>query len=314
MDDVFQRLKTQHEAVLREQQTQSIGVRPRMLRRLSTTTALAQDSKTDTKTGQDGRSVVGHDDSNSVGHVGRTDIDQYMNGSATEEFSRRREDLTKQHHSSPTQQPHPSQFVLQSPTADEIDKQFSRVFSIPMANNHSPSSSFLQQPAVRRVSRDTNLIVSRQETIHQLSVQKEEDEESDESSDIMVSPLKVGHGQYHDGNIQHQRLPDTAGVIVPARKDILVTKRERPSVLQDKFIPPILAQQKNKENFTAAKSSTNLASQRSPLVTGQRPPLPPICTHNTPTSPTNQGSTVSSSSAVKSPSELLSMRVGIYVR
>ena len=294
--EVFQRLQAQQETKLQEQ---AAGVRPQMLHKLSSAAAIpnrddATESRRDRERVRERREEEEEEAMDGVerGPVGREQDASDRNQAPI--------------HVPPERELHYPLLgrATHSPAADEIDRQFSSVFIPPTSLTGHTS---MQQPRVRRVSRDEELAGKshqhkRMQPSQQLVEEEEEEdeEEEEEASEVssveFMSPLLASCGHHHDGNVQQQRLEDTTGVRVPDRRDILVPKREqRPSVLQNGhslFSPPP----------PAMRSS-------SPSLPPPPPPPPPPTLaqdrHSTPTitqSPSHH-------SVVRSPSDLLAMKV-----
>ena len=222
---MFQRLQAQQDAKAREQEEEP-GVRPHMLRRMSTQ-----------KKPDDPGPRRPNESSGRITPVAPLNISHPPNSRSSNSLSHTTSNSS--HLTSYASYSSP----VQSPVADEIDRQFSSVFTPPTSPTTTTTS--LQQPKVRRVSREERPV---ENTIQQLRFQPpqrlaEEDEEdstSDESTIELQAPLTVSHGHHHDGNVHQQALEDTKGVKISDRRDILVPKREaRPSLLmQNVFSPP----------------------------------------------------------------------------
>ena len=216
VNEVFQRLQAQQEAKAREQEEEP-GVRPHMLRRLSTP---KKPDDPELRRGNERVTAVAASHPLNSSHPSNSHSLDISNSSHPTSFS------------SP----------VHSPVVDEIDRQFSSVFTPPTSPTTTTTS--LQQPKVRRVSREErpveNTMQQQRFQLPQQLTEEDEEEESDESMVELQAPLKVSHGHHHDGNVHQQMLEDTKGVKISDRRDILVPKRDtRPSLLmQNVFSPP----------------------------------------------------------------------------
>lgn len=280
MGEVFQRLQAQQEARAREQEAreQAAGVRPVMLRRLSTHAATP--NRADASESRREREEVREGEA----------IDRVDRGPVGREQDTRENGPVLLHDNPEPHYPPPAVRAIHSPAADEIDRQFSSVFTPPTSPS-GPTS--LQQPRVRRVVREDKLAG---EGHHHRRIQPqqhlEEEEEEEEALVELMPPLQASHGYHHDGNVQLQQLEDTSGVKVPDRRDILVPKRDhRPSLLQN---------------------GHSLFSPPPPAKRSSSPVPPPPSTHaqHCSTGPTPTQSPPHTS-VVRSPSDLLAMKVSL---
>ena len=280
LNEVFQRLKLQQEAKAREQEEEP-GVRPQMLRRLSTS------KKTDGPESRREREEQGSRvslNARRTAHTAGADTPHFTLDPPPVGHRATTSNAPTNHITVHTSPIHTSSF--HSPVADEIDRQFSSVFTPPTSPTTTTTS--LQHPKVKRISREedqTRNPARHQDRSFQPSQQlqeenAEDDEESDELSVELQSPLQASHGHQHDGNVRQQQLEDTTGVQVGDKLNILVPKRDaRPSLVMQNghsiFSPPPALQLQQSSNK-------------------KQPP------HSPPPNP-----------VVKSPSELLAMMVSL---
>ena len=167
----------------------------------------------------------------------------------------------------------------------QIDEQFSMLTAEPHPSQQTttPHIKPIVQPRIHRVAREPTGKGPIRKTLS--CTTEESDDDDDEATPIVVPPLQVQKLAAHNGMVHHQKLEDTAGVVVGDRSELLVPKgKPRPSI----------------ENFW----------DPSP------PPLPPAAVSSrqerdyTPTrSPLGSFSTPPPSAPSPSPSELLALRV-----